>query len=260
MDKFISRSMKTPISVKETAYNADQAALDFPPGAEDGYWYLARNKHLYSQLKKYCSDGSPMLEVGCGSGIVVEFLRKQGLDCQGCDLSDQAAEKKSYLFHATDANDLEEGYRKKVKTLLILDVIEHIEEPVPFLKKLQISFPNLEYLVIAVPARKELWSNYDVFFGHFRRYTMEMLRQEMTEIGGRVLTMHYFFKLLYLPGWLTVKLLGKRNLQVGAPQSSLSRALNRIPAAMIRFSDWILPRQWWGSSLLTIVKIDRTKE
>jgi hypothetical protein len=251
--------MKTPISVKETAYNADQAALDFPPGAEDGYWYLARNNHLYNQLKKNGLDESPILEVGCGSGIVVEFLRKQGLDCKGCDLSDQAAKKSPYLFLSTDANDMEESYRKKVKTLLLLDVIEHIEEPVPFLKKLQTSFPNLEYFVIAVPARKELWSNYDVFFGHFRRYDMKMLRQEMKEIGAKVLVMHYFFKLLYLPGWLTVKLLGKRNLQVGAPQSSFSKALNRIPAAMIRFSDWILPRQWWGSSLLTIVRINKQK-
>ena len=33
-------------------------------------------------------------------------------------------------------------------------------------------FENAKHLVITVPARQELWTNYDVFNGHFKRYNL----------------------------------------------------------------------------------------
>jgi hypothetical protein len=45
--------------------------------------------------------------------------------------------------------------------ILLRDVVEHIEDAGTFLRDLLRAFPNARHVLIAVPARMELWSNYD---------------------------------------------------------------------------------------------------
>ena len=78
---------------------------------------------------------------------------------------------------ATDARQLEVAQRNEVRTILLLDVIEHLEDPVAFLAELRSHFPALRHLLLTVPARQELFSNYDEFNGHFRRYDPALLRE-----------------------------------------------------------------------------------
>ena len=82
--------------------------------------------------------------------------------------------------------DLPEEERRGVTTLLVLDVIEHLEDPIAFLREVLSSFPDVSSLIVTVPAREELWSAFDDFYGHHRRYTLRDIDTpaDYEEVGG----------------------------------------------------------------------------
>jgi len=66
--------------------------------------------------------------------------------------------------------------------VILLDVLEHVEDDLTFLKKDVV--PRLKpesYIVISVPAHPSLFTSHDTFLGHYRRYT----RQHLLDVSGR---------------------------------------------------------------------------
>ena len=54
-----------------SAFSADQYADAYPPGSEQGYWALARNRLIADALAEARAAGmwegtGPILEIGCG--------------------------------------------------------------------------------------------------------------------------------------------------------------------------------------------------
>ncbi|CAA0098534.1 Uncharacterised protein [Halioglobus japonicus] len=162
-----------------TTFSDQQFELCYPEGIQFHWWNIARNRLLASILQREAGDNSVFLEVGCGRGPVVKGLREYGLNVHGVELADvQPIEgMQSFVDSGIDACDLPLERRSEITGLLLLDVIEHLPDPEQFLSKLVDSFPNLSVVIITVPTRKEIWSNFDDFYGHYRRYTLEMLNE-----------------------------------------------------------------------------------
>ena len=59
-------------------FENDDFDLAYPPGIEYHYWNLARNHIIEHQLNAITSSGIRILEIGCGKGIVVDYLRRKG--------------------------------------------------------------------------------------------------------------------------------------------------------------------------------------
>ena len=158
-------------SKPETAFDHEQFDTIYPEGVERHYWNRCRNQVIAEHLRRIRAEG-PLLEVGCGKGLVVHALRNAGFAITGVELAAvrPILEAAPYVRTATDARQLEVAQRNEVRTILLLDVIEHLEDPVAFLAELRSHFPALRHLLLTVPARQELFSNYDEFNGHFRRY------------------------------------------------------------------------------------------
>ena len=51
-------------------------------------------------------------------------------------------------------------------------------------------------VLITVPARQEVWSNYDEYYGHYRRYDLAKLRATITSIGFIPSELGYLYGLL----------------------------------------------------------------
>lgn len=61
--------------------------------------------------------------------------------------------------------------------LFMMDIIEHIESGLVFLKKfVRISSPG-DFSLITVPAFKQLWSEHDEILEHKRRYSLREIEQ-----------------------------------------------------------------------------------
>ena len=146
-------------------------------------------------LRSESGDTGVFLEVGCGKGVVVKSLKDCGFNIHGVELANVEPMEGAQLLvdTGTDACEWAIERRSEITGLLLLDVLEHLPEPEEFLKQLESSFPKLAVVIITVPTCQEIWSNYDSFCGHYRRYTLGML----DELAGHLKWEHEKCRLLF---------------------------------------------------------------
>lgn len=241
-----------------TEFSDDQFDQAYPDGIENHWWILARNRILTHVIRKFAGAGAVVLEVGCGRGIVVKYLRDKAIDCSGVELA-MARPVFSVQDHVRvgiDAWNLQLSERMRYDTILLLDVIEHISDPASFLKRLSDSFPNLSHLIITVPACQELWSNYDECYGHCRRYSLEMLKSASIALSADCIWGSYFFHMAYPLCWSAAHLAKKRETTLHAPQG-IGKWLHKLIAGVMIFDYFILPGPLPGMSALACFSLNR---
>ena len=162
----------------DTIFQPDQYADPYPLGIERHWWTMARSEIVRKAVLGF--PVSRILDVGCGPGLMVAHLRHHGMDCWGCELGspDVREPAKGYIRTDIDARELKSEFRELVGTLLLLDVLEHLPDPVSFLSDLIAAYPALHGIIVTVPARMELWTAWDDRYGHFLRYD----RRQLTEL------------------------------------------------------------------------------
>lgn len=246
-----------PDSVSDmTTFDEDSFNKAYPDGIQRNYWHRARNKILLAVIKREKLFKDHFLEIGCGRGFVTEALRQAGVDCYGVELANSFPPPRiaPFIQVNTAFQNLTEGDRHLVKGALLLDVLEHVEAPIEFLKDIASSLPHLKRLIITVPARAELWSKWDEFYGHRCRYDRSTLKKELEASGYEVISCRYFFHGLYLAA-LIINLLGiTRKTEILAPKESL---FHRIIGRCFAFEAAILPGAIFGMSLLAVVQIKK---
>jgi SAM-dependent methyltransferase len=243
---------------EKTEFRIDHYENIYPVGIEFHYWQIARNNILLQEITKYCSKSDRILEVGCGRGDVLAHMRKNGFDYWGVELAADVPvieAQKQYITIGTDANLLPEEFRYSIKIITLFDVIEHLPNPTEFLESLKKSYPNLSHFIITVPACQEIWSNYDEFNGHYRRYNLKMMKEQSEAIGASLLMNRFFFKMLYLPARL-LKVLGKkRTVELKGPKPGISRWIHQFIAFGSQIYDRLLPNSVKGSSVISVLKV-----
>jgi hypothetical protein len=175
------------------------------------------------------------------------------MNIHGCDLADftSADKMKDVLFPATDAMKLPEKLTSEIEVILLLDVVEHIERPEEFLELIKTRFKSLRYILFTVPAGPELWSNYDEFNGHFRRYSLDSLIALPLPDGFTGIAMQYLFRILYLPAIAQVKFINHRNTKINPP-SGFSRVIHRLVSSLLFIDYASIPAKWKGTSLIML--------
>jgi hypothetical protein len=239
------------------SYSGGQYDDNYPDGIEHHYWNLARNRLVHEALELDRPD-DVVLDIGCGRGIVVDYLRRRGVDSWGCEtadprpLNDRVA---PYLFLRRDARALSDAFSGRVHTLMLLDVLEHVDDPAGLLVGCRARFANARRIVITVPARAELWTNYDDHFGHRRRYDLAAVSDLAACVAPEQVDARYFFHALYPPMRATALLGVRRPVQVTAPSGALARAAHRLLAAGFRLDERFLPGALPGSSIVAVVRL-----
>ncbi len=226
-----------------TAY--DDALFDdnFPVGIEHHYWFAARNAVLGRALNgairdKWIPAAPKILEVGCGTGIVVDGLARFGFDIQGVELGrPPRALAFDRMRSGLRAQDLDAAVRAEVDTLMFLDVIEHVPDDVDLLRETLAAFPACRAVVVTVPGRPELWSDHDRYYGHYRRYTRRSLAKSLDAAGLDVGLTRYMFRSLYaVAAGLTITGRQRRPVMT-APRHP---ALHRAAAGFLKVEDALL--------------------
>jgi SAM-dependent methyltransferase len=221
----------------------------YAPGVEHHWWHLARARIVRRAIDSF--PPSAILDVGCGPGLMVGYLRQRGYDCRGCDLGSPTVIEtaRGAVWTETDALQVDVAFRRSVQIILLLDVLEHLSDPETFLASLRNAYPNLRGIVVAVPARRELWSALDDYFGHQRRYDRPMVARLFAGGGFRLLRQSYAFHSLYLP----MLLLRRRRKPSAAIRVPRGRSLFHILVASWFAAEARMPVPWLaGSSLIAI--------
>ena len=157
------------------------------------------------------------------------------------------------------AEDLSPEARASVRALLLLDVIEHLPDPEEFLAALTRAFPRVSHVLVTVPARGELWSRWDDYYGHYRRYDIPALRRLADRVPGiRLTAARYFFHLLYVPIRLVNMIRRERSVVVTAP-GGLARLLHGLLARVFLAEYHLLPGRLRGTSLIASFEVSRDR-
>jgi hypothetical protein len=251
--RFFTNANAAIANTMKTTFSDHQYELCYPSGVEYHWWTLARNWLIASILRRDASSTGVYLEVGCGKGVVVKSLKDCGFNIHGVELADVTPMEGAQLLvdSGTDALEWAIERRSKVTGLLLLDVIEHLAEPEQFLKKLESSFPKLKVVFVTVPTCQEIWSNFDTFFGHHRRYTLEMLETLGTDLNWTMKSAGYFFRLPYLPMRLMSLLKIDRNVKIHPPGKAM-RPLHRLVAIACQLEQRLVPQRIRGSSAYAV--------
>src|SRR5579863_815180 len=116
-------------AASQTTFQSDQYSDTYPPGIEQHWWTRARNEIVRDAVLSL--PHSRILDVGCGPGLMVGYLRHQGMDCWGCELGSPEVREaaKGFVWTNTDASALNRDFRESVGIILLLDVLEHLPNP-----------------------------------------------------------------------------------------------------------------------------------
>ena len=243
------------MELQASVFDSEQNLHAYPDGIQGHYWHVARNRILTRVIASTSREVAPtevILEIGCGRGIVVSHLRSAGLPAYGCDLTDAVPITElvgDFLYLRSNAFDLPESFRKRVGRIALLDVLEHIEQPASFLRETALHFPNCRQWIVTLPARQELWSNYDKWYGHFQRYDLEGVRRLADDASVRVEDLRYFFHALYFPALAVTRIHHKRSLTLRPPGPGAAW-LHKVLGFLFSQEQWLFPSRLPGMSIL----------
>jgi SAM-dependent methyltransferase len=187
------------------------------------------NDWVFSRFRGHL--GENILEVGCGSGNFTVLMAASGHQVTGFDMHDpyvQIARRRLAGFPRTKvvcADATEYQWEDTYDTIVLLDVLEHIEDDVGFLIKLRSAIGAGGRLILKVPAHPFLYCGMDRAIGHFRRYDRASLRATLQKAGFSMVEQSYFNIAASL-GWLVT---GKIMKRVTPPAEQLAAFERLVP-------------------------------
>jgi len=175
-----------PSLLEETGRDADYAHDAIAAAELRHFWFRSRRRLVVWALRRYFPSAASVLEIGCGTGFVLEGVREAfpgwrlaGTDALVASLERTAPRLPGTALYQMDARRL--PFREEFDVVVALDVIEHVDEDREVLGEFFRALPPGGGVLLTVPQHPWLWSPLDDWSHHRRRYT----RGELTEKLGR---------------------------------------------------------------------------
>lgn len=207
---------------------------------ERTYWWFVGKRYLARTILKTVvpMDGpkdKALLDIGCGTGMVMELLGNFG-NAFGMDVSSEALRflRKSDRHRLVKANaDNAVPFKDDTfSTITCLDVLEHLDDDLSALKEAYRVCAPGGHMILTVPAFHFLWSPHDEALHHRRRYTRSSLLHAVSRCKWQVAGCSYYNLALFLP-ILAVRMLSRYRRQGVNPRSDFSLAFPRWLNAML---------------------------
>ena len=209
------------------------------------FWFRGRSDLIEWALARYFPSARTFLEVGCGTGYVLDRLHRAfpRLALSGSELFEEGlAYARERLGDAAslrqaDANDL--GLRDAFDVIGAFDVIEHIEDDRRVLANLHAALRTGGGLVLTVPQHAWLWSGTDVAAHHVRRYARADLLAKLDAAGFEVLRATSFVTFL-LPAMLLARRRKRDGMAEVEAELDLPPFANAVGYAALRLERWLI--------------------
>jgi SAM-dependent methyltransferase len=202
------------------------------------WWWRAREDAVLQTLcvHRPAAGWGRILDVGCGDGLFFDRLLELG-DVEGVE-PDAALVRSDGPHRAriqiVPFDSFVSG--KPYSLVLMLDVLEHMPDPVAAIAHARSLLIPGGALLATVPAFNLLWTNHDVINHHVTRYRKATFRPLFNRAGLQILEERYLFQWMF-------------------PAKLLTRAVERIFA--LQPSVPSVPPNWINQSLLWISRLER---
>lgn len=224
----------------------DASAFEFLFQMEQGhFWHTGRKEIILDVLRRNVPDLARcrMLEVGCGNGSVLTWLKQNGVDIEGGDIFLEGLRLclqrlGSVSLYQIDILSL--PFRNEFDIIGAFDVLEHIDNDEKALLEMKDALKPGGKLILTVPAYGFLWSYFDVQSHHRRRYSQRELLMKLERNGFIIKKISFFMFFLFplLAGIRLIKgmLYGKKGENQDIKPSLETRTIPVINGAFL----WLL--------------------
>lgn len=252
----------TPLSGEVPDEFKEEFFEEFFRREEKHFWHVGRRNVIYRLVRKYLRPGGRMIEIGCGCGTVISYLHRRGVDIEGADIFQGAIgfakTKTPTRFYRADLKHF--PFEREFDAAGLFDVLEHFDDDGQALKNVRDSLTDGGLLFITVPARKILWSNYDEYFCHRRRYEKKELDTLLQGAGFEPLKISFFMFFLFPAIYLSRRLLPQ--FRIGSSTMKTYEAVRIMPVVNQAFTVLMLLESFlisylnfpFGSSLAAVAK------
>jgi len=223
------------------------------------FWFVGRRALVDRLAHQYLDrDVHRVFDLGCGTGLTVELLRRRGYTVVGMD---QRPEGLRSARGRTPEGLLVQGEAIRLPfasscldAVFILDVLEHVDDRAALVEVRRVLRP-FGQVILTVPAFPQLWSYRDEAAGHRRRYTRAQLARLLEESGLLPETVRYYQFLLF-PLVVLFRLAGRKSALPRDLEERPLPALNALMSLINRFEIALgaVVRWPWGSSLSAVCR------
>lgn len=183
------------------------------PIEDKHFWFKTRNRviaTLISQITQSLKPGYKVLEVGCGTGNVLQVLEQTCIHGKvfGMDLLFEglpyARQRTSSLLVQCDIEH--PSFKLPFDIVGLFDVLEHSDDDGKLLSNLYNMLTEKGVLILTVPAHHYLWSYFDESSLHRRRYSLTELKNKLNDVGFYVEYLTEYMASIFPLVWLKRKL------------------------------------------------------
>lgn len=247
------------VKVSELHYSGE-SAKKLAQMEENHFWFTSRRKVISSWLIRALGINPGIgLEIGCGTGYTAVVFSENGIPTIGLDahpsFEQYQKSRRGKGFVLGDIFSIEP--KAEFDFLLLLDVIEHVEDDVSFLRQAMKFLKPGGVMLISVPAFQSLWSIVDEKAGHLRRYTKKELEQRIQMIpDAKVEKRAYFYGVTLPLYWISRIMRKSKTGEISSDEVNPGKAINRILKAFLCLESFGLSLGGlpMGSSLFMQVK------
>lgn len=226
------------------------------------FWFRARNRLIVWALQRHFPTARSFLEVGCGTGFVLEAIQAAWADLTitGSEIYTAGLEFARQRLGAVELLQLDASalpYSNEFDVIGAFDVLEHIEADQIVLQQMHQAVRPGGGIILTVPQHMALWSMTDEYARHVRRYSAAELVSEVSVSGFDILRTTSFVSLL-----LPLMVVSRRKLQREGENRLLSELsiggiLNSLFEATMNFERLLIERGVsfpFGGSLLLVAR------
>jgi SAM-dependent methyltransferase len=217
---------------------------DFVKIENEHFWYTSRRKAVTSLLSRFTKltsqgEGTRGVEIGCGTGGMQETLSQFCHELIGVEPFENAARvarlrNSKFTIVQTEGEKFLAEHPESFELIATFDVLEHLEDDMGMLRQMHSALVPGGSLVITVPASKILWSSYDLFDQHWRRYERTDLQQKLEEAGFSVSRISYLFMCLFPVVYLVRKFRDILALKASEQNTDLIKMPSKLVNSLLK--------------------------
>jgi SAM-dependent methyltransferase len=245
----------------------DPESFEILAALEEGsFWFRGRNDILLWALDRYAPGAASMLEIGAGTGYVLEGVHRAhpGMRLVGSELFEEGlvhARRRLPDLELVQLDARQMPYEREFDVVGAFDVLEHVDDDRGVMAGARRALRPGGTFLITVPQHPWLWSPADDYAHHVRRYTRRELRDKLRAAGFEIARLTSFVSIL-LPAMLASRALQRGKAQDYDPRIEHEQAarLRRPLEATLRAEHALIRRGVSlpvGGSLLAVARVPR---
>lgn len=200
-----------------------------------GHFWFTNRRISIGRAAEACLAGrrdARVLELGCGDGEIAAALSARwwtvGLERR---LDDLLLARRRGVARVVAAEGEALPFLRRFDLVGLFDVVEHVPNDVELLRTASALVVPGGRILMTVPADPRLWSKFDRYAGHYRRYTRGMLIELLESAGLEAVQIFPLFRMLWPLG--RIHALVHRKDEVTDPREEYQVG---------RLSNWLLGR------------------